>query len=574
MRCRPVAIVLASLAVSLACSEPATVLPPNPPPDPIPDPTPPIDLTAPYFDPDRLLEIEIEVAAADWDMLRTQGRDFLDVIGGEDCLAEPFGSPFTYFPGTVTVDGEKVEQVGVRKKGFIGSLDEVRPSLKVSFDEYVTDRVFSGFTKMTFNNVRQDPSLIKQCLAFGLYDQAGVLAPRCNFAHVTVNGMDLGVYTHVESIGKRFLRRHFEDDEGDLWEGTLSDFRDGWLGTFEQKTNEDIVAEKDRLAFLSGAIATPASARLAAIEEYASVEGFTRYWAVESLVAHWDGYAGNANNFFVYDDPTSNRFHFIAWGVDAAFSDQIPFIPPEQRSVVFAQGGLANAIYATPEGRAGFVAELGDLMSTIWNEDAIIAEADRMEALISDRAIRPDLAQSIDDVRAWVRARRATVEAEIAMGGADWNVPLRESVCAVERGALAAALDTTWGSFPAPNPFMSGTSTVTGTIDMNMIQGLGPGGAAAGPDQMTPGRSLLVTITTIAPTPSFAVVFVSLEDELLAPGTLAIDRQRVGGGLLFIPQPGAQPQYVATLGEGTVEIRAGSRSTNAPVSAIINGTLF
>ena len=40
------------------------------------------------------------------------------------------------------------------------------------------------------------------------------------------------------------------------------------------------------------------------------VDAFLTFWAVEVLVAHMDGYSGNANNFYLYHDPTSGRLRF------------------------------------------------------------------------------------------------------------------------------------------------------------------------------------------------------------------------------------------------------------------------
>jgi hypothetical protein len=37
---------------------------------------------------------------------------------------------------------------------------------------------------MTLNNNKQDPSAIHQCLGYAVFADAGVPAPRCNFAHV------------------------------------------------------------------------------------------------------------------------------------------------------------------------------------------------------------------------------------------------------------------------------------------------------------------------------------------------------------------------------------------------------
>ena len=67
------------------------------------------------------------------------------------------------------LDGEIVEEVGVRKKGFLGSMDTERPSLKIKFGEYVEGQELQGLKRMTLNNSRQDPSLLRQCLAYGLF---------------------------------------------------------------------------------------------------------------------------------------------------------------------------------------------------------------------------------------------------------------------------------------------------------------------------------------------------------------------------------------------------------------------
>ena len=88
------------------------------------------------FDPNRVVEVIIEMVPEDWDFIRTQSRS-IETLFGSGCMEQPFGSPFIYKPATVTVDGEMFVNVGVRKKGFLGSLDERKPSLKIKFDKYV-----------------------------------------------------------------------------------------------------------------------------------------------------------------------------------------------------------------------------------------------------------------------------------------------------------------------------------------------------------------------------------------------------------------------------------------------------
>ena len=81
----------------------------------------------------------------------------------------------------------KISSVGIRKKGFIGSLDETRPSLKIKFGEYVDQNPVKGLDRLTLNNNKQDTALVSQFLSYKVFNDAGVQASRVSFARVTVN---------------------------------------------------------------------------------------------------------------------------------------------------------------------------------------------------------------------------------------------------------------------------------------------------------------------------------------------------------------------------------------------------
>ena len=186
----------------------------------------------------RFTHFELDLDPADWDTLRHETRNVIDVLLG-DCQAEPFGSPFTWFPAQLTIDGEPIGTIDVRKKGFFGSLDEERPSLKLDLVEFDDDLHFLGVERFTLNNAISDPALVRQCVGYQVFADAGIPASRCNFARVTVNGVDLGVYVNVEPVKEPFLDRHFGDATGDLYEGTLTDFTPERIGTLEPKSNDE-----------------------------------------------------------------------------------------------------------------------------------------------------------------------------------------------------------------------------------------------------------------------------------------------------------------------------------------------
>ena len=143
-----------------------------------------VDLSGPVFEPDHIVDVAITMAPADWDALRMQTRTIASIIEG-DCLAQPAPSPFTTFHAAITIDGTTFPDVGIKKKGFLGSLDPTKPSLKVKLDEYVAGPEYLGLEKLTLNNSHQDPSFVRQCVAYQVFAAAGIVVPRCNFAHVT-----------------------------------------------------------------------------------------------------------------------------------------------------------------------------------------------------------------------------------------------------------------------------------------------------------------------------------------------------------------------------------------------------
>ena len=190
------------------------------------------------FPTDRVLDVQITVADEDWDKIRYQARDFFSALHESRKVAPPEG-PYTYVNASVTIDGVAFPQIGLRKKGFLGSQSTTRPSLKIKLNHTDKNAGIEGLTNLTLNNNQQDISLMSQFMGYALFNAVDSPAPRCAYARVTVNGRNLGVYSHVETVRKSFLRRAFGTDDGTLYEGPYVDFYEGWVGSFERKTGND-----------------------------------------------------------------------------------------------------------------------------------------------------------------------------------------------------------------------------------------------------------------------------------------------------------------------------------------------
>ena len=408
----------------------------------------PTDPTALWFDPDHLLNVEVTMQKADWDVMRNQVRDLTAMFLPFTCGDAVWADPYTYFHADVLVDGQPLADVGIRKKGFVGSASPTKPSLKIDFGEFVSGQRLEGLDRLTLNNALQDPAYIKTCLAYKVMAAAGVPAPLCNFARVTVHTLNGAVtetpvnnliYVNVESIKPPFLGRVFGNGTGRLFEGTLSDFwlktpisqgplnqgppfigaatNEPWRNTIDPK-DDPSAANQTEINALTSALVDPNStnaARRTAIEAVLDLDAYLTYWAAEGLVGHWDGYADDQNNFYFYVKPQDGKIHFIPWGPDDTFGRGNTLSnrtgDPVHCQAIMPRAALPRRLYAMPDTKTLYLAKLQTLLDTVWDPTATLAEVDRMQALI--QPVTGDLTTQLAPIRTWISVHRAHVQAEL-----------------------------------------------------------------------------------------------------------------------------------------------------------------
>ena len=518
------------------------------------------DPTAAMFDPLRVLEIGIDLPQDDWDRLRAQERTFVSVLRGQ-CLAQPFPHPYTWFRADVTIDGQSRPGSGLRKKGFFGSLDTVKPALRIDLDEFEDNAAIHGVKRLTLNNAKQDPSLVRQCIGYQLFAAAGLPAPRCNFAHVTINGHDHGIYVNVEEIRKPMLARHFADAEGNLYEGTISDFHPVLVDTFETQSNESTNDRSDLDSVLDALGASDADLP-AALGSVVDLDRFRTFWAMEGLVGMWDGYAANRNNFYLYRDPVAGRFHFIPWGIDGILADGSPVAAfnPAANNAMFAYSTITRRLVDQPDAMATYVARMNALLGTVWDEAAIHAEIDRMQALLEPYA--GDLSGPLADVRAFVTGRRARVAQELGKGLPAFPPFSVLDYCLKKNGVVAGGFIATWGTHGGAAPFTTGAATLGGNVS-GLTLDVAEGGADAGlsPSDPNPHRAVLTAYLAFDDG-RLGVIESIVDATRLVPGAhLPIDGQAVKGVLTFLD--GVTPG--GYLDNGTLRIKHASTAPGGQV---------
>ncbi len=539
----------------------------------------PTDPAGRLFDPEHVVEVSLELSSPDWEALRRQSRSWWDVAAAPDktCLVQPFAKPFDWFPATITVDGTRRERVAVRKKGFLGSLNSERPALKVRLDRFVAGQTLAGLERLTLNNSVQDPTWLRQCLAYRVFERAGVPVPYCNFAHVTVNGRDLGLYVHLESIDRRWVRRHFPRDEGDLWEGEMSDFRLDWLGTFEKKGDvedgDQTAVDRRTLAEVANAVApgTPDGQVRAKLEELLDLEEFVRFWAAEKVLEHWDGYANNANNFVLYRDPASSRFVFAPTGTDQITVPD-PFLARRPPVSVYATGALANRLYAIPETRRMYATAIRGVLDRAFDEDDLLAEISRMQALVAPVLARQGAeaaagqARAVEELRAWVRGRREVLVDDLEAGPPEWSQAPKESICVDLAGQVAGAFGTSFGTGAEDDAFRTGNGALSGTYRRATLA-IRRVGAKAGPDRNAQADPWpVIDMTAEAADGTYYTLWVGVNPERFRPGEAGtFDGTFAWGGIGNWNPRTATWTYLGGFVDGSLQIDAAGLGGGAPV---------
>ena len=493
------------------------------------------DETDRMFQLDRVLNIEIEIPEEAWHKLRFQHPE---LNAGKDGAPPP--RAYTYFQGTISIDGTKVDRVGIRKKGFIGSVTSQNPSLKIDFREYVRDLEFSGMKGLTLNNNLQDPSCMHQFLTYHLFRKAGVPAPRCNFAKITVNGVYKGLYSHVEAIKKPFLERHFQDSSGNLYEGRRSDLRTGWLSSFEKKTNKQ-QSDRHDLEAVVRALEREDKELLEAVDQVVDLDAFLRFWAMECLLGHWDGYAENLNNFYLYRDPTSQKFHFIPWGTDEALGDKNPFLKYKPPASVRAVGYLCRRLYNHPEARGRYRETLKELLSEVWVEHDLLELVDRL-----DKIVTPHLTESqvlhdrwVKKIKRFIQTRRQVLEAELNEPAMAWEFPLvsKPGFSINEpSGFFKATFRAPWRSKPEGlNPFAGSMVKIEVQHGSEQPEFLIFGAAAQPfPEAMRFGYPSITIGGFRKSDGRLLAAFLIVDPDLFKPGKLPIDMFAVMGMLIDV----------------------------------------
>ncbi|WP_255298564.1 CotH kinase family protein [Brevibacillus dissolubilis] len=242
----------------------------------------------------------------------------------ESMLATPLEEKFV--SANVTINGETVENVGLRTKGNLTLRsvaqmeDSDRFSFKIDFDHYIDQQNLHGLKKLNLNNNYTDPSQMREFLSYSLMEKMGLPTPAFSYMYITINGKEWGLYLGVEAIEETFLARNFAEGTGDLYkpDGVGSDLKwisddiDDYTG-IGLKTNLEST-DQSALINMLDAINNGGD-----ISKVLDVDEMLRYFALNTALVNLDHYQGNLkHNYYLYEE--NGVFSMLPWDYNMAFA--------------------------------------------------------------------------------------------------------------------------------------------------------------------------------------------------------------------------------------------------------------
>lgn len=267
-----------------------------------------------FYDVSTIQEIKIYFSEPNWDEL----LDDLYIEDEQNRLV-----------GTVVINGEIFEDVGVRYKGFSSySSTRNKNPFNLKLDHIIDDQNYQGFSKIKLSNVIQDPSFIREVFSYELA-QKYMPASKANFANVYVNDTLIGLYSNVESVNKDFLANHFTNKEGSFFKCNPEDLDlsgensnlSNTLGTDISAYDHLYVNKSDNAEdwnnlyeLISTLNESPSD-----LESILNIDRTLWMHAFNYSVINFDSYIGYAQNYYIYQS-SNGQFNPILWDLNMSFA--------------------------------------------------------------------------------------------------------------------------------------------------------------------------------------------------------------------------------------------------------------
>jgi putative membrane-bound dehydrogenase-like protein len=379
-----------------------------------------------------------------------KGKDPGDRRPGEKNL---FGIEFPWAQGELTEAAKTYKKVGVRYAGdaqYLAATRNLKRPLRLELSRFASQQ-FHGLETLNLHAGALDPTRARETLAYAIFREAGVPAPRTAFAEVTLTVPGkydkelLGLYTLVEDVDKAFLEDHFKSAKGLLLKPArmrgLDYLGDDWAkykASYQPQT-EPTKEQAKRLIDFASLVNRAGDEQFAKeIGSYLDVDEFLRFTAANALVSNLESFLALGHNYYLYLHPGSNKFVFIPGDLELSFAN-FAFMGSADQQMDLSlfrpypgENKLADRLLAVKDVKDRYGKLLKELSSTCFTKERLLKEIEAVEKTTKEPLAREAKATAArkegppgfgppggkgpqaPDLRAFVQKRTASVTAQIA----------------------------------------------------------------------------------------------------------------------------------------------------------------
>lgn len=343
-----------------------------------------------FYDPGTIQEIRIYFTQTDWEaQLNVQQM-----------------TTQQYIPASqVVINGTAFPNVGVKYKGNSSFIpNHPKNPFHIELDTY-QNQDYQGFTDIKLSNVIFDPTFIRETLSYEILRQY-MAAPQSNYAHVYVNDVLKGLYVNVESISKKFVRKHFYSDENAFFDCSPVN------GANNVSTLQELPAliywgnnvSNYNLAYriksdtgwdeLIGLTQT-LTQNIGNIENVLDVDRALWMLAFDNALVNIDSYIGTFNqNYYLYRDD-NGRFNPVLWDLNMSFgvfadlgSSGLPTTASKVQLSPMQHLGdntfpLVDRLLSVPHYKKKYLAHLHTIMQENFANGSYVPKAEALRTLIT-----------------------------------------------------------------------------------------------------------------------------------------------------------------------------------------------
>jgi spore coat protein H len=355
------------------------------------------------FDQSQVRKVELGLTQSDWNRM----------------MADPGAKLMV--PADAVIFGERLEQVGLSPKGnstlwFPGD----KKPFKLDMNFQLPEQEYRNLKMLLFHNNFGDPSMLREKMAYDMMQFAGVPGGFTAYVELWLDIKDdaqpaefVGVYTMVERPDRKYLSNRFgrENDGGNLYKADAW-FEEGAADLAYYGENiEDYPKPRGEIAYalmykdpseadysdiinlcyvIDGVEYVSPEDFAEALEGVFNVDGFLRYLAVIFLNLNFDQYPDTGNNYYIYNNPGTEKFEWIAWDMGNSWGMfggdyNHPIFGTEQSLGPLQYRPLFTKIFQVEEYRQTYQAYLDLLIRNYYNEQNIRALAQGWHELLKPR---------------------------------------------------------------------------------------------------------------------------------------------------------------------------------------------